>query len=76
MKHISRITFDAQVMGGRPCIRGHRITVGTLVRLIAGGHSCDDILSAHPYLEQEDIAEALAFAAWRANEVDVASEHG
>jgi len=63
--HLSRITFDPAVMGGKPCIRGLRVTVGTIVGLIAAGHSPEDILKAYPYLELEDIYEALTYAAWR-----------
>ncbi len=70
MKELKRITFDAKVMGGKPCIRGLRITVGTIVGLIAAGHSPEEILSLYPYLERDDISEALAYAAWRAEEVE------
>jgi len=69
--HLSRITFNPAVMGGKPCIRGLRVTVGTIVGLIAAGHSPEDILKAYPYLELEDIYEALAYAAWRAEEVEL-----
>ena len=72
MKHLSRITFDSQVMGGKPCIRGMRVTVGTLVGLLAVGHSVEEILNAYPYLEKEDIMAALSYAAWRSEEVEVA----
>ena len=58
-------------MGGKPCIRGMRVTVGMLVGLIASGHTFDDILKAYPYLEPDDIREALQFAAWRVEEVEV-----
>jgi len=58
-------------MGGRPCIRGLRITVGTVVGLLASGYSEEEILKDYPYLEREDIRAALAYAAWRAQEVDV-----
>ena len=71
MDHLKRITFDPNVMGGKPCIRGMRVTVGTLVGLIAAGHSIRDILKAYPYLEEEDIREALAYAAWRAEEIEM-----
>jgi uncharacterized protein (DUF433 family) len=65
-----RITFDAAVMGGRPCIRGMRVTVGTLVGLMAAGHSRERILELYPYLEEADITDALEYAAWRAEEID------
>lgn len=71
MLELSRITFDPAVMGGKPCIRGMRVTVGTIVGLVASGRSFDEILAAYPYLQREDIHEALAYAAWRAEEVDV-----
>ncbi len=68
---LERITHDPTVMGGRPCIRGMRVTVGTIVGLLASGHSIDDVLSHYPYLERDDVLAALSFAAWRAEEVDV-----
>ena len=71
MNELTRITFDPNVMGGKPCIRGLRVTVGTIVGLIASGHSRDEILKLYPYLEGEDIREALAYAAWRAEEVEL-----
>ncbi|MEW6621186.1 MAG: DUF433 domain-containing protein [bacterium] len=71
MKNLTRITFDANVMGGKPCIRGLRVTVGTIVGLVAAGYSTTDILKAYPYLEDEDIREALAYAAWRAEEIEL-----
>jgi uncharacterized protein (DUF433 family) len=70
MKELTRITFDPRVMGGKPCIRGLRVTVGTLVGLVASGHSKAEILSLYPYLEEADIAEALAYAAWRVEEIE------
>jgi uncharacterized protein (DUF433 family) len=71
MRKLTRITFDTNVMGGRPCLRGLRVTVETLVGPMAAGHSVADILKSYPYLEQEDINEALAYAAWRAEEIEV-----
>ena len=59
-------------MGGRPCVRGIRMTVGTIVGLVASGHSREEILKLYPYLEADDISEALAYAAWRSNEFEVA----
>jgi uncharacterized protein (DUF433 family) len=58
-------------MGGKPCIRGLRVTVGVIIGLLASGHSTTDILTAYPYLEEEDIREALAYAAWRVEEVEL-----
>ena len=63
-----RITLDPQVMGGKPCIRGLRVTVGTVLGLLASGHAADEILKAYPYLEPDDIRASLAYAAWRAQE--------
>jgi uncharacterized protein (DUF433 family) len=71
MKELTRITADPQVMGGKPCIRGLRVTVGTIVGLVAVGRSKEEILKLYPYLEEPDIAEALSYAAWRAEEIDV-----
>lgn len=71
MKHFQRITFNPVVMGGKPCIRGLRVTVGTIVGLIAAGHSRQEVLALYPYLEADDITEALGFAAWRAEEIEV-----
>ena len=71
MKPIDRITFDAEVMGGKPCIRGMRVTVGTVVGLVASCRSRADILKLYPYLENEDITQALRYAAWRTEEIDV-----
>jgi uncharacterized protein (DUF433 family) len=71
MKDFTRITFNPNVMGGKPCIRGMRVTVGTIVGLIASGHSFEEILRAYPYLEEEDLREALRYAAWRVEEIEV-----
>jgi len=71
MAQLDRITFDPNVMGGKPCIRGMRVTVGTIVGLIASGATPKEILADYPYLEAEDIPAALSYAAWRAEEIDV-----
>jgi uncharacterized protein (DUF433 family) len=71
MQQLSRITFDPEVMGGKPCLRGLRVTVGTVVGLMAAGHSPEKILQSYPYLELEDIYEALAYAAWRSEEIEL-----
>ncbi len=71
MNATDRITFDPEVMGGRPCIRGMRVTVGTVVGLVAAGRTREEILRLYPYLEEEDIHQALTYAAWRAEEIDV-----
>ncbi len=71
MRQLTRITFNPEVMGGKPCIRGLRVTVGNLVGLVASGYSASEIIKLYPYLEEEDVKEALAYAAWRAEEIDV-----
>jgi uncharacterized protein (DUF433 family) len=68
---LTRISRDYRTMGGKPCIRGMRVTVGTIVGLLAQGHSREAVLEAFPCLETEDLSEALAYSAWRAMEVDV-----
>ena len=71
MKSFERITMDPGVMGGKACIRGLRVTVGTIVGLLAAGRSPGEILNAYPYLEREDIDQSLAYAAWRLEEREV-----
>lgn len=71
MRELTRITLDPEVMGGKPCIRGMRVTVGTLVGLVASGYTTEDILGLYPYLQAEDIREALAYAAWRVEEIEL-----
>jgi uncharacterized protein (DUF433 family) len=71
MQFRERITLDADVMGGHPCIRGMRITVGTVLGLLAAGHDFAAILKTYPDLEKEDIQAALAYAAWRFEEVEL-----
>ena len=67
----SRITRDPAIMAGRPCIRGMRVTVGALLAQLAAGRSHQQVLEEFPYLEQADILAALAYAAWRVDELDV-----
>jgi uncharacterized protein (DUF433 family) len=71
MPAFTRITYDPAVMGGKPCIRGLRVTVGTIVGLVAAGRFQEEILQLYPYLTAEDIREALSYAAWRVEEVEV-----
>jgi uncharacterized protein (DUF433 family) len=61
--HLDRITTDPAVMGGRPCIRGLRVRVKDVLDLLASGASHEDILNDFPYLEEQDIAAALEYAA-------------
>ena len=71
MPTLDRITQQPGVMAGRPCIRGLRVTVGMIVAQIGQGHSFEEILRDYPYLEHEDILQALRYAAWRADEREV-----
>jgi uncharacterized protein (DUF433 family) len=72
MDRLDRITQSPGIMGGKACIRGMRVTVGMVVGQIGAGHSIGDILAAYPYLEREDILQALQYAAWLAEEREVA----
>jgi uncharacterized protein (DUF433 family) len=72
MQTLDRITLDPRQMGGRPCIRGMRVTVGSVVGLIGAGRTIDEVLAAYPYLERDDVLQAIAYAAWRAEEREVA----
>jgi len=69
---LDRIVMDPSVMGGKPCIRGTRVTVGTILGLIASGADKEEILRLYPYLEAEDVSAALAYAAWRTEEREIA----
>ena len=71
MQKFNRITMDPQLMGGKPCIRSMRVTVGTLVGLMASGKTIDEVLAAYPYIERQDVLEALTYAAWRAEEKEL-----
>jgi len=71
MAQFERITQDPAVMGGKPCIRGMRVTVGMIVGQIGAGHSVDELLAEYPYLEREDVYQALRYAAWLAEEREV-----
>jgi uncharacterized protein (DUF433 family) len=71
MKEFDRITQNPAVMGGKPCIRGMRVTVGMIVGQIGTGHTIDELLAGYPYLEREDILQALRYAAWRASEREI-----
>ena len=71
MPKLNRITQRPEVMGGRPCIRGMRVTVAMVVAQIGQGHGFDEVLLDYPYLEREDILQALQYAAWRIEEREV-----
>lgn len=68
MPHLDRITFDPNIMGGRACIRGQRITVALILNLLGNGHTTAEILADYPYLEEEDIHQSLQYAAILADE--------
>jgi uncharacterized protein (DUF433 family) len=71
-EYFDRITHNPAVMGGKPCIRGMRVTVGMIVSQIGAGHTIDEMLDYYPYLEREDILQALRYAAWRVEEREIA----
>ncbi|MBN1362865.1 MAG: DUF433 domain-containing protein [Sedimentisphaerales bacterium] len=74
MLEFDRITFDPEVMGGRACIRGMRVTVSLLVNLVASGMTSEEIVQDYPYLEPDDIRQALRYAAWLTQETIHPSE--
>ncbi len=76
MGQLDRITQNPEVMGGKACIRGMRVTVGTIVGQIGAGRGIDDLLADYPYLEREDIMQALRYAAWRVEEREIALSIG
>lgn len=71
MLQLDRITQQPEIMGGKACIRGMRVTVGMVVGQIGAGHTVEELLADYPYLEREDIMQALRYAAWRAEEREV-----
>jgi uncharacterized protein (DUF433 family) len=71
MSNFTRITQNPNVMGGKPCIRGQRVTVGMIVGQIGAGRTVDELLVDYPYLEREDVLESLRYAAWRAQEREI-----
>jgi uncharacterized protein (DUF433 family) len=68
MTHFNRITFDPNIMGGRACIRGMRITVSLILNLVSNGMTAGDIVKEYPYIEEEDVRQSLQYAAWLAGE--------
>lgn len=76
METLDRITTNPEVMGGKPCLRGLRVTVGTIVGLVAAGKTTAEIMKLYPYLEEEDVRQALAYAAWRAEEIELRLTRG
>jgi uncharacterized protein (DUF433 family) len=71
MPQFDRITQEPGVMGGKACIRGMRVTVGMIVGQIGAGRSIEELLAEYPYLEREDVLQALRYAAWRAEEREI-----
>ena len=71
MAELNRITQQPEIMGGRPCIRGLRVTVGMIVGQIGASHGIDDLLADYPYLDREDVLQALRYAAWRSEEREI-----
>lgn len=71
MEPLDRITQQPEVMGGKACVRSMRVTVGMIVGQIGAGRSVEDVLGDYPYLEREDVLQALRYAAWRAEEREV-----
>ena len=71
MGQMDRITRNPAVMGGKACIRGMRVTVSMIVGQIGAGHSIEELLAGYPYLEREDILQALRYAAWVAEDREV-----
>ena len=76
MEQLDRITQSPDVMGGKACIRGMRVTVGMIVGQIGAGRSIDDLLADYPYIEREDILQALRYAAWRAEDREIVLSSG
>ena len=76
MKSPEGIVLDPDIMGGKPCIRGTRVTVGLVVGMLSKGHDRQEILTLYPYLRSEDIDAALEYAAWRAEEQEVSVTGG
>ena len=71
MQTLDRISQQPDVMGGKACIRGMRVTVGMIVSQVGAGHSVEEILKDYPYIEREDVMQALRYAAWRADEREI-----
>lgn len=71
MSLLERVTHDTAVMGGKPCLRGQRVTVGTVLGLLSAGKTPEDILALYPYLEADDIRASLEYASWRTQETEL-----
>lgn len=71
MDTLDRITRNPETMGGKACIRGMRVTVGMIVAQIGAGRTLEELLADYPYLERDDLLQALRYAAWRAEEREI-----
>ena len=71
VESLDRVAQRPDVMGGRACIRGMRVTVGMIVGMIGAGRGVEDVLAEYPYLEREDLMKALRYAAWLAEEREI-----
>jgi uncharacterized protein (DUF433 family) len=71
MEQFSRVTHNPAVMGGKACIRGMRVTVGNILEQLGTGRSIEELLGDFPYLEKEDVLEAIRYAAWRTQEREI-----
>lgn len=71
MDQLDRITRNPSIMGGKACIRGMRVTVSMIVGQIGAGHSIEEILASYPYLEREDVLQALRYAAWASEDREI-----
>ena len=71
MKAFGRISHNPEIMGGKPCIEGTRVTVGTILGLLATEHSIDDIVKLYPYVQKADILDCLSYGSWRSEEREV-----
>jgi uncharacterized protein (DUF433 family) len=72
MGPLDRITQHPDMMGGKACIRGMRVTVGMIVGQIGAGREVSELIADYPYLDREDILQALRYAAWRVDEREIA----
>jgi len=70
LEHFNRITNDPGIMGGKPCIRGMRLTVGRILSQIGAGETIEELLVDYPYLEREDVLQSLQYAAWLAEVIE------
>ena len=70
LEQLTRIEHNSEIMGGKACIKGTRVTVGMIINLISEGKTTDEILDDYPYIEIDDVKQALAYAAWTVNAIE------